>query len=74
MSWECRHKSGDHCNRLDVECDPGRTGCVLHGRFYFPFAEEKNTRSINEAAGKKPARRDSGRSPDQTDNAPASDG
>jgi len=50
MSWECRHKSGDHCNRLDVECDPGRTGCVLHGRFYFPFAPEKNTKAMNDAA------------------------
>lgn len=51
MSWECRYRSGDHCNKLDVECDPGRTGCVLHGRFYFPFAPEKNTREMNEAAG-----------------------
>ena len=50
MSWECRHKSGDLCNRLDVECDPGRTGCVLHGRFYFPFAPEKNTKAMNDAA------------------------
>ncbi|MFW6292979.1 MAG: hypothetical protein ACOC7V_11755 [Spirochaetota bacterium] len=57
MSWECRHKSGDHCNRLDVECDPGRTGCVLHGRFYFPFAPEKNTKAMNDAAAPESAPR-----------------
>lgn len=50
MSWECRYKSGEHCNRLDTECDPGRSGCVLRGRFYFPFAPEKNSREMNEAA------------------------
>jgi hypothetical protein len=49
MSWECKYKSGDTCHRLDLSCDPGRTGCVLHGRFYFPFAPEKNSRAINEA-------------------------
>jgi len=58
MSWECRYKSGDRCNRLDVECDPGRAGCVLHGRFYFPFAPEKNTRAMNEAAAENARRND----------------
>ena len=42
MSWECRHKSDDQCNKLDVPCDPGRKGCVLYGKVYFPFAPDKN--------------------------------
>ena len=50
MSWECKYKSGDQCRRLDLECDPGRKGCVLHGRVYFPFAPEKNSKAISEAA------------------------
>lgn len=52
MSWECRHRSGNECVRLDTECDPGRPGCVLHGRVYFPFAPHKNTAAMNEAAGR----------------------
>ena len=42
MSWECRYRSGVHCNKLETKCDPGRKGCVLHGKVYFPFAPEKN--------------------------------
>ncbi len=52
MSWECRYRSGDECVKLGVDCDPGRAGCVLRGRVYFPFAPEKNTQEMNEAAGR----------------------
>jgi hypothetical protein len=46
MSWECRYRSGEHCNKLEVTCDPGRKGCVLHGKVYFPFAPEKNPKGM----------------------------
>ncbi len=51
MSWECRYRSGEHCNKLETKCDPGRKGCVLHGKVYFPFAPEKNPEGMGE--GKK---------------------
>jgi hypothetical protein len=54
MSWECRHRSGDECVKLDATCDPGRTGCVLRGRVYFPFAPHKNPAAMNDAAAHQP--------------------
>ena len=68
MSWECRYRSGDQCVKLDVTCDPGRTGCVLRGKVFFPFAPEKNTREMNEAAsGRDRAGKPSARSRDESD-------
>ena len=52
MSWECKYKSGSHCHKLNTKCDPGQKGCVLHGRVYFPFSPEKNTKQMNEDAGR----------------------
>jgi hypothetical protein len=54
MSWECRHRSGEHCNKLEVTCDPGRKGCVLHGKVYFPFAPEKNPSEFRETSHEQP--------------------
>lgn len=32
MSWTCPHENNTRCNRRDVPCDPGSSGCVLEGR------------------------------------------
>jgi hypothetical protein len=53
MSWECRYRSGEHCYKLNVKCDPGRKGCVLHGKVYFPFAPEKNPEGMGEGGTKR---------------------
>jgi hypothetical protein len=53
MSWECRYRSGGHCNKLNVKCDPGIKGCVLHGKVYFPFAPEKNPEGMGEERSEK---------------------
>jgi len=58
VSWECRHKSGDLCNKLGVRCDPGRKGCVLYGKVYFPFSPEKNPPSMRESWDEKDSRKD----------------
>ncbi|MBP5247294.1 MAG: hypothetical protein J6Z31_05480 [Fibrobacter sp.] len=42
MSWECHYLDETHCNKRNKECNPGDRGCVLEGRFFFPFDEEKN--------------------------------
>lgn len=39
MSYECRHLRNTFCNKRKKECDPGAPGCVLRGRFVFPFSE-----------------------------------
>jgi hypothetical protein len=63
VSWECRYKSGELCNKLGENCDPGRKGCVLRGKVYFPFAPEKNPPGMNVSqhpdpdSGKKPSAR-----------------
>jgi len=54
MSWECRYRADGHCNKLNVRCDPGIRGCVLHGKVYFPFAPEKNPQPRGENAGTGP--------------------
>ncbi|HXP96131.1 MAG TPA: hypothetical protein VN809_05425 [Telmatospirillum sp.] len=34
--WGCPHEIMGVCQRLNgLQCDPGRKGCVLHGRFRF---------------------------------------
>jgi hypothetical protein len=42
MSYECRHLRNTFCNKRKKECDPGAPGCVLRGRFVFPFSESAN--------------------------------
>ena len=42
MSWECRYLNETHCNKRNKECTPGDRGCVLEGRFFFPFDDAKN--------------------------------
>ncbi len=40
--WGCPHEDKNVCTRLGgLDCDPGRKGCVLHGRFRFAN-ESKN--------------------------------
>ena len=51
MSWECKYKVGDDCRKLGGRCDPGRKGCVLHGKVYFPFAPEKNPKNDDPSSG-----------------------
>ena len=42
MSFDCKYKAKDYqCIRLKIECSPGIKGCVLNGRYVFPFKEEK---------------------------------
>ena len=48
MSYECRHLRNTFCNKRKKECDPGAPGCVLRGRFVFPFSESANTPSNTE--------------------------
>ena len=50
MSWECRYKVQTYCRKLDTDCDPGRKGCVLYGKVYFPFSPEKNPPSMRPSA------------------------
>ena len=41
MSFDCKYKAKDyHCLRLKVKCSPGMKGCVLHGKYVFPFKDE----------------------------------
>ncbi len=43
MSFDCKYKAKDNqCLRLKVECSPGIKGCVLHGKYVFPFKDEDN--------------------------------
>ena len=40
MAWDCRHKMPDGgCYRLGKPCTPGERGCVLYGKFIFPFKD-----------------------------------
>jgi len=41
MSFDCKYKAKDYqCLRLKIECSPGVKGCVLNGRYVFPFKED----------------------------------
>jgi len=40
--WACPHEDKGHCVLLRGDCDPGITGCVLHGRVRFAGDSEKN--------------------------------
>ena len=45
-SWGCPHESKGICIRLGgLDCDPGRKGCVLHGRFRFSNDAKNRPRS-----------------------------
>ena len=51
MSWECKYLSNTHCERRNQECNPGAPGCVLEGKFCFPF---KETDEKSKSKDKKP--------------------
>ncbi len=55
MSWECRYLDETHCNKRNKECNPGDRGCVLEGRFFFPFDETKNKSKHSAQTTKKSA-------------------
>jgi len=41
MSFDCKYKVKDgQCLKIKKECSPGDKGCILHGKFEFPFKEE----------------------------------
>ena len=43
MSFDCKYKAKDYqCLRLKVECSPGIKGCVLYGKYVFPFKEDED--------------------------------
>ena len=45
-AWGCPHESKGICDRLGgVDCDPGRKGCVLHGRYRFSNDAKNRVRS-----------------------------
>ncbi len=47
MSFDCKYKGKNYqCLRLNKMCSPGIPGCVLHGRYIFPFKEEVNDLNI----------------------------
>ncbi|MBT3273679.1 MAG: hypothetical protein HN368_11020 [Spirochaetales bacterium] len=53
MSWDCKYKTGkSECRRLSGECRPGDKGCVLYGKYVFPFKDEKkpDTNSLKKEA------------------------
>ena len=52
MSYECRHLRNTFCNKRKKECDPGAPGCVLRGRFVFPFSESANRKTPDKVEGK----------------------
>lgn len=42
MSFDCKYKMiGGQCHRLKKECNPGEKGCILYGKFEFPFKDEE---------------------------------
>ena len=42
MSFDCKYKAKNYqCLRLKIECSPGIKGCVLYGRYIFPFKDEE---------------------------------
>ncbi len=46
MSFSCPHFRPDdeHCLRLNIDCVPGRTGCVLGGKAVFAVPVEERIR------------------------------
>ena len=51
MSFSCPHFRPDdeHCLRLNIDCVPGRRGCVLEGKAVFAVPVEERIR-LHEAA------------------------
>ncbi len=37
MSWECKFLRETFCDKRKRECHPGSAGCILAGKFAFPF-------------------------------------
>lgn len=53
MSYECRNLRETFCVKRNKECDPGAPGCVLRGRFVFPFSASAQGRGSAQPANKK---------------------
>ena len=48
MAWDCKYKiDKDQCRRLNGVCSPGDKGCILHGKYVFPFKEPDADDSSN---------------------------
>jgi hypothetical protein len=50
MSFSCPHLrlEDEHCLRLNVDCVPGRRGCVLAGKAVFAVPAEERVRQREE--------------------------
>lgn len=49
MSFDCQFKVQDgFCRRINRQCNPGEKGCILYGRFTFPFRDEKKEEESEE--------------------------
>ncbi|MCQ2090356.1 MAG: hypothetical protein MJY93_08915 [Fibrobacter sp.] len=53
MSYECKHLRNTFCDKRKKECDPGSPGCVLRGRFVFPFSENAQGKGSAQPSDKK---------------------
>ena len=42
--WDCKHRrtADDFCSRRKAKCFPGGIGCVLKGKYVFPFREQED--------------------------------
>jgi len=42
--WDCKYRrsADDFCTRRKTRCFPGGIGCVLEGKYEFPFREEED--------------------------------
>jgi len=39
--WDCKYRTiEDDCLRREAKCLPGEKGCVLQGKYEFPFRED----------------------------------
>jgi len=57
MSYECRNLRETFCVKRNKECDPGAPGCVLRGRFVFPFSESAQGKGSAQPAKKRASKK-----------------
>lgn len=43
MGWDCKYRNGTYCRKRNRDCRPGEPGCVLAGKYVFPFDEAANS-------------------------------
>ena len=60
MSWECRYLYKDYCRKRGKDCVPGEPGCVLYGKYEFPFAGKTGTDERSKEKQKKNPKLDTG--------------